>query len=903
MVPVSDVSDSADSNGKPGRPASGDGFTPTDSDGVPWLFATMPWVGVIDEAGKAQKVPVRKEWQLTPVGEWQVPDTYFDPAILNDDPDELGRFKQLTRQGIGKWKPGWQEGWVCNRRTGLWGIDIDNLIRFWARMEMLGIEPPVTWAQDTGREGGGTHMLFDGRDLPEKYWAQGGLGDPCWGDLKCNGFIAAPGAQHPRGPFYGWRPESGTILIKPTLEFADVILDERGLWKETLRDQARRGGSPTGRHNISSATGENRNVRLTSLRGALFNKVPEMADDEIEQALWAANEQFSTPLDEKEMRDTVLGPKPGWERHPDLIKPDTETAIETFKRLYDLRESAGKFYARPADASTPAIVTEIGDAFGRKMAAWWEDAAVAWNEMVKKRKEEQAEEKAVVRAKEEERRAALLADMTLEEQAEFVRKEQKALFAKAPKEPAEQAEEDTYAKAHPPREQINYCLYHLEVAASRHEPVELHLRVVDTPGRVVVDLCDEQARAVEITADGWRVCDIRDVGGPAWFRRSRPMLAQVIPVEVEDVMATLKSAQKILGLDDEAWALALGAEIGWHFPSIDRPGLWPTGPSGSGKTTRAHMLVNLIDPVKKIGGRVNLRRDERNARAKAMSRYVVTMDNMSEVSPELSDWWCTLHTGVSDEVRQLHTDNEMLSFDYQRVGLATSLALPEGLQPDALRRTLHIELDASGVHPDKTTLWQDYEKLRPQILGAIYTVISKVLANLDDALSMQLIGCPEMADYARRLKAADLAFPKIVRASKPEDQDLELYEAYSIHTGDIQFQRGADDPLAQLVIEVMSKHRDEKGDLTDFNGTPTALYKLVKTTAEGHVMSENYVLSKKWPADATKLGTELTKLHAPLLRLGFDFTRAKSGSSRYYKITRVPVPDRDAQDSSEGRSE
>lgn len=225
MVPVSDVSDSADSNGNPGRPASGDGFTPTDSDGVPWLFATMPWVGVIDEAGKAQKVPVRKEWQLTPVGQWQVPDTYSDRSIPEDVPDSLFTLKQLIRSGTGKWKPDWQEGWVCNQRTGLWVIDIDNPARFRARMQALGIEPPVTWSQSTGREGGGMHMLFDGRDLPEKYWQQqqGPLGDPCWGDLKCNGFIGATGAMHPRGQRYTWIPESGTILAKPSAEFAEVI--------------------------------------------------------------------------------------------------------------------------------------------------------------------------------------------------------------------------------------------------------------------------------------------------------------------------------------------------------------------------------------------------------------------------------------------------------------------------------------------------------------------------------------------------------------------------------------------------------------------------------------------------------------------------------------------------------
>ena len=148
-----------------------------------------------------------------------------------------------------------------------------------------------------------------------------------------------------------------------------------------------------------------------------------------------------------------------------------------------------------------------------------------------------------------------------------------------------------------------------------------------------------------------------------------------------------------------------------------------------------------------------------------------------------------------------------------------------------------------------------------------------------------------MSDYARRLKAADLAFPKMVRASEPGGEDLELYEAYSMHTGDIQLQRGAEDPLAQLVVEAMGTlGKDKEGKLRNFNDTPTELYALLTRVANGKPMSANYTLSRKWPTDPTKLGGELTKLHDPLLRLGFDFTRKRSGKARNYQITRVPIP-------------
>ena len=289
----------------------GDGIIPCDSDGVEWPFTWMPWVGVIDDAGKAQKVPVRPEWQLTPVGTWQVPDTYFDRKTPNDDLEFGGPWKQLVRSGRGKWRDDWQEGWVCNQRTGLWVVDVDNPENFRRRMEELGIEPPVTWSQTTGRIGGGTHYLFDGRSLPEQYWRQGPLGDPCWGDLKCNGFIAAVGSKHPRGPLYSWILASDNILVKPSLEFADAIMDERGRYKKTEGQGG--GGGATGRRNAFSATGENRNNTLISLRGTLFNL--GYSDDEIREMLIARNEQFIEPLGMREMEDTVLRPKPNFVRH------------------------------------------------------------------------------------------------------------------------------------------------------------------------------------------------------------------------------------------------------------------------------------------------------------------------------------------------------------------------------------------------------------------------------------------------------------------------------------------------------------------------------------------------------------------------------------------------------------
>ena len=533
---------------------------------------------------------------------------------------------------------------------------------------------------------------------------------------------------------------------------------------------------------VSTAKPQTRNNTLNDEAFALFAKFGRaglLSADDIGAALSAAAQECG--LDDRAIYATIssaarggqikdrtaelpdfLFEEPGQGDQDDqdeLVKPDSDTAIRTFRVLYDLRESAGKFYARPADERAPAVVTEINDALGRTIAAWWEDAAGAWNEVVKKRKQEQAGDK--------------------------------------------EDEGGDYAEVHPSRDKVNHVLYHLEVAAARHDPVDLHLRAVDGPGYVAVDLADKTGNVVLITESGWEIIDVRKVPGAPWFQRNDVMLPQVIPVAPGDVMATLERAREIMGPDAPRWAIALDGLIGAYFPSIDRPGWWLTGPSGVGKTTRGRMLAGWVDPVKYLGGSLNVKRDERDARTRAMNSFIVSMDNLTAVTQAESDFWCGLHTGSSAQARKLHSDNVLLSFDYKRLGLGTSLFLPTGFQPDALRRLLHIELEGSDSHPDSESLWQAYGEIKAEVLGALFTVIAGVLKHLGKAQAAELPDCPEMSDFARRLKAADMACP-----------GLGLYEAYKQHAIDILTTRGVNDPLALLVIKVTDKH----GGL--FDGTP-----------------------------------------------------------------------------------
>ena len=222
---------------------------------------------------------------------------------------------------------------------------------------------------------------------------------------------------------------------------------------------------------------------------------------------------------------------------------------------------------------------------------------------------------------------------------------------------------------------------------------------------------------------------------------------------------------------------------------------------------------------------------------------------------ETSDFWCTLHTGYSDEVRKLHSDNVPLEYTYKRVGTATSLSLPSGLAPDALRRTLHLAIPGSDIHPDKTRLWADYDTAKPGILGALYTVLSAILRRLPDAQRADL-RVPWMSDFARRLYAADLEY------------GLGLYAAYTEHAEAIFEARSAEDPFIDLICGFLAAWGQKTGQA----GKPAEFVgKAHDLLAELGKFSPESTTQRLWPADAARLSKRLGELTEPLRAAGVAY--------------------------------
>ena len=236
--------------------------------------------------------------------------------------------------------------------------------------------------------------------------------------------------------------------------------------------------------------------------------------------------------------------------------PSLTSMVYEFEDRYHLRRTTGgEFISRPATEDLPPLAGDIGDELGWKLRSWWRAEAEAWNEHIREK------------------------------------------IAKASQDdPDGKGDGEEYCQVMAQDAVFSNALSHLKASANQHQRVEQHLRVLDGPGQVIVDLCNDQGKVVLITRDGFEVRDPRDLPGQPWFRRNDQMLAQVVPADPGNVLDVLKEAQEIIGMTDEQWKVALGGVIGSYFPSTSRPGWWITGPSGVGKTTRGQFLAGWVDP-------------------------------------------------------------------------------------------------------------------------------------------------------------------------------------------------------------------------------------------------------------------------------------------------------------------
>ena len=386
---------------------------------------------------------------------------------------------------------------------------------------------------------------------------------------------------------------------------------------------------------------------------------------------------------------------------------------------------------------------------------------------------------------------------------------------------------------------------------------QVYTRLAADHGKIYLDLADKDWQAVEIGPDGWRV--ISDP--PVKFRRPNGMLP--IPSPVRD--GNIESLRRFVNVCDGDWPLVLA----WLVAALRNIGPYPvmalSGEHGSAKSTTERVLRRLIDPNKS-----ELRsepKEPRDLMIAATNGLVIAFDNLSHLSPWLSDALCRLATGGGFSTRVLYENDEEMIFEAQRPVILNGINEVVTM-PDLLDRAVTISCPVISDDDRRTEVqfWQEFETARPAILGALLNATSHALAHID---SVTLNHLPRMADFAVWAVAAEPALA------------LNPGTFMSAYTGNRAMAN-------ELVLEASPVVLPLLGFLkiNPWEGSATELL-----VALDRLVEEKTKELKAWPKNGRSLSSALRRL-APNLRAGgieIDFIQSPgSRSKRIIQIRKGP---------------
>ena len=397
---------------------------------------------------------------------------------------------------------------------------------------------------------------------------------------------------------------------------------------------------------------------------------------------------------------------------------------------------------------------------------------------------------------------------------------------------------------------------------------DVFVRLAEHDGKIYLDLSDGDWRAVEIGPRGWRVVN----EPPVRFIRRRGML----PLPVPKKGGRLEALREFVNIGSDGSDADRVLLLAWLVMALRPRGPYPVlvlhGEQGSAKSTTARVLRELLDP-----NSASLRsepRDPRDLIIAATNGWIVNLDNLSRLQPWLSDSLCRLSTGGGFGTRELYTDNEEALFDAKRPVIINGIE-ELATRGDLLDRSVILYLPPipSTRRKPEAVFWQEFEHLRPQLLGAVLNAVSTAMRNLP---KVRLESPPRMADFATWAVAAEPAF------GCKRGTFLSAYWS----------NRGSANRLAleaSPVVDALLALAKDKSSLP-FKGTSTELLAVLKTAA-----SEETKRLESWPKDGRALSNALRRLVPNLRAIGINVqmpgpktTRVAGGKvGRFIEIRKI----------------
>ncbi|GGV01919.1 ATP-binding protein [Kitasatospora herbaricolor] len=398
----------------------------------------------------------------------------------------------------------------------------------------------------------------------------------------------------------------------------------------------------------------------------------------------------------------------------------------------------------------------------------------------------------------------------------------------------------------------------IEALALSEAVQPVHIRVAPGfDGATWLDLGRSDGQSVRIHPTGWDILtpDPREV---CW---RRTQLTGELPLPVKDTDG--KGIDLLLGLTNFADAatecLAIAWLIGCLGPSVPVPAPFLTGPQGAGKSTAGRMLVRIVEGMS--GDLRRAPKDEENLIAAVAAGWVTALDNLSHMTPDLSDAMCCIVTGAESVKRALFTDGDVHRAAYRRPLLLTGIDVGV-IRPDLAERLLPLRLERPRVRRTEAELWADYEPALPAVLGSLLDLTVKVRA-----AEAQTPTDLRMADFAHLCAQLDAA------------TGLGALAAYRARLDDLNDDVIEGDLLAQTVL----RHADtiEPGTAQRMSST-----EWLHCLSRVHGGDELRSLPKGWPTTGKVLSDRLKRLQPTLAARGVLLDTGRTREGRYLEMAR-----------------
>ncbi len=357
-----------------------------------------------------------------------------------------------------------------------------------------------------------------------------------------------------------------------------------------------------------------------------------------------------------------------------------------------------------------------------------------------------------------------------------------------------------------------------------------------------IDIGDEHWRAVLVTATGWRVVD-----HPA-IRFTRTKSIRPLPLPVPQGNYSLMWS--LVNIPEEDRPLVLAWVLETYRCDTPYAVLELIGEQGSAKSWTQKILRSLIDP-----NQVMLRGKPKavaDVYVAASNNHLVSLENLSGISTEISDALCTVATGGGTATRKHYTNDEEAIMEAHNPVVLNGIAAVI-TQNDLLDRAIALCLPTISERRTETEINALFKRDAPAIFGGLLDLLATTLATIP-SVEIPPAQLPRMADFAKLGEAMHRA------CGQPAGDWLALYVD---HRRDAIRRTVDSSPVAVQCMELVDCGRS-------YEGTVKGLLELLTVRMDLKRMEHG----DYWPRSPKGLGDALRRAAPALRQLGIHLSVA-----------------------------